>query len=155
MFRNLKKTNLKLVAVISLLIIAIATAGGTLATLTVNSNVGSSGAVNVSANLGVYSDSGCTTPLTTINWGNLSAGGSITRTVYIKNTSSGLSLTLSMSTSSWNPTSANGPITVTWDKENTKITPTQYIAAVVTLNVSSSIVDITNFSVQINITGTN
>ena len=155
MLQKLKKTNMKLVAVISLVIIAISTAGGTFAALTVNSNVGSSGAVNVSANLGVYSDSGCNTPLTTINWGNLSAGGSITRTIYIKNTSSGLSLTLNMSTSNWNPTSANGPITVTWDKENTRINPAQSVAAVLTLNVSPSIIDITNFSVQINITGTN
>ena len=155
MHQRLKKTNLKLIAVISLAIIAISTAGGTLAALTANSNVGSSGAVNVSANLGVYSDNNCNTPLTTINWGNLSAGGSITKTVYIKNTSSGLSLTLSMSTSSWSPTSANGPITVTWDKENTRINPAQSVAAVLTLNVSPSIVDITNFSVQINIAGTN
>jgi hypothetical protein len=115
----------------------------------------SNGAVSTSANLGVYSNSACTTPLSSISWGNLTAGGNITQTIYVKNTGSGLSLALSMATSNWTPTTANGPITLTWNQEGTRLNPGQSVAATLTLTVSSTIADVTNFSVQITITGTN
>ncbi len=105
--------------------------------------------------MGVYSNSACTTPLTTINWGNLTAGATINQTIYIKNIGSGLSLALSMGTTSWTPASANGPITLTWNQEGTRLNPNQSVAATLTLTVSSGINDVTNFSVQINIAGTN
>src|SRR5208337_3471920 len=101
------------------------------------------------------SDSGCTQPLSSINWGTLTAGGTSTQTIYIKNTSSGLSLSLSMTTTSWSPTSANGPITITWNQQGTDLQPGASVAAILTLTVSSSISDITSFSVQISISGTN
>lgn len=113
-----------------------------------------SGTVNVSANLGVDSDSACTIPVTSINWGTLNPGGNTAQTVYIKNTGSGLSLALNMTTSNWS-TGANGQITLTWNQENTRLNPGQSVAAILTLNVSPTIADVTNFSVQITITGTN
>ncbi len=75
-------------------------------------------------------------------------------TIYVKNTSLGLSLTLDMSASNWNPVNANGPVTVTWNQVGTRLQPGQSVAAILTLMVSSSITDVTNFSVQINIIGT-
>jgi hypothetical protein len=108
-----------------------------------------------SANLGLYSDSACTTPMGHLDWGNLIAGGSVSQTIYIKNNCTGLPLTLSMKATNWKPASANGPITVTWDQEGTILSPGQLTVATVTLTVSPSTVHITNFSVQICITGTN
>jgi len=105
--------------------------------------------------LGVFSNSACTTPLTSINWGSLTVGGNKTQTIYIKNTSSGLALTLSMATSNLNPAGANGPITLTCNLGGTRLQPGQSVAATITLTLSSAVVDVTNFSVQINITGTN
>jgi len=93
--------------------------------------------------------------LSSINWGTLTPGTPITQTIYVKNTGSGLSLALSMGTSSWTPAGANGPITLTWNQEGTRLQPGQSVAATLTLTVSSTIADVTNFSVQINITGTN
>jgi hypothetical protein len=75
--------------------------------------------------------------------------------VYLKNTSSGLSLALNMTASNWTPASANGPITLTWNQEGTRLQPGQSVAATLTLAVSSTIVDVTNFNVQISIFGTN
>jgi hypothetical protein len=142
-------------AVIALVITALALTLTTFAAISSNQNISSSGTVNVSANLGVYSDSACQNSLSSINWGTINPGANITRTIYIKNTGSGLSLTLSMNTTSWNPSSANGPMTLTWNQENTRLTPGQIQAATLTLAVSPTIADVTNFSVQINITGTN
>jgi hypothetical protein len=150
-----RKINMQAVAVIALVIIGLASAVTTFAALSASQNVASSGVVAVSANIGVYSDSGCTIPLSSITWGNLTAGTNIQRTIYVKNTGSGCALTLSMTTSNWTPTTANGPITLTWNQETTRINPGQSVTAVITLAVSSSIVDITNFNVQISITGTN
>ena len=143
-------------AVTALVMIGIVLTLTTFAALSTTQNVPSIGTVNTSASLGVYSDSTCNVTLSSINWGeNLTPGTNITRTVYIKNTGSGLSLTLGMTASNLNPTSANGLITLTWNKENTKINPGQSVAATLTLAVSSSITDVTGFTVQINITGTN
>jgi hypothetical protein len=142
-------------AVVALVIIGLALSLTTFAIITTTQTVSSTGAVSTSANLGVYSDSACTTSLGSVSWGTLTPGGTITKTIYVKNTGSGLSLTLNMTTSSWSPASANGPITITWNREGTRLTPGQSTTATLTLTVSSSIVDITNFSVKINITGTN
>jgi uncharacterized protein YcnI len=142
-------------SIIALVLIATVLTVTTFAAITTTQNLSSSGSVTTSANLGVYSNAGCTTPLTTINWGTITPGATITQTIYIKNTGNGLSLALSMGAASWTPAGANGQITLTWDQAGTRITPGQSVAATLTLTVSSSIADVTNFSVQINITGTN
>jgi hypothetical protein len=142
-------------SVIALVILAIALSLTTFAAISTSQNVSTNGTVSTSANLSVYSNSACTLPISSINWGNLTVGGNITQTVYVKNTGSGLSLSLSMTTSNWNPAGANGPITITWNKEGTRINPGTSVAATLTLNTNSNIVDVTNFDVQITITGTN
>ena len=150
------KIKLSLTAtVVALVTIAIALTLTTFAAITTSQNLSSSGTVTTSPGLGVYSNSACTTTLGSINWGTLTAGGNITQTIYIKNTGSGLSLALGMATSNWTPAGANGPITLTWNQGGTRLQPGQSIAATLTLAVSSNITDVTNFSVQINITGTN
>ena len=146
-----KKLTLSLVA---LTLTAVLLASTTYAAITTSKTLNSSGSITVSANLGVYSDSACTTSLSSFSWGSLTPGASKTQTVYIKNTGSGVSLTLNMTTSNWSPSGANGPITVSWNKEGTTLSPGQSTQATITLTVSSSIVDITEFSVQIAIKGT-
>jgi len=141
-------------AVVALVRIGVSLALTTYAAITTTSTLSSIGAVSTSANLGVYSNSACTTPLSSINWGTITAGGNTTQTIYIKNTSSGVSLTLNMTTTGWSPTSVNGPVTITWSQQGTDLQPGQSIAATLTLAVSSSEVGITSFSVQINIGGT-
>ncbi len=151
---KLKTINYGTAIVIVLIVIAIALTYTTYAALSTTQNLSATGAVNVSANLGVFSDNNCQNTLSTIDWGNITPGANITRTVYIKNTGTGVSLALSMTTSSWNPTTANGPISISWNRDTTRLIPGQSIAANLTLSASPSIVDITNFSVQITITGT-
>jgi hypothetical protein len=119
--------------------------------LSVNQLVSSSGTITT-VNVGVYSDSACTQNLTSINWGTVSPGGSVTKTIYVKNTGS-VQITLGMTKTSWNPTSANGPITLTWNKEGTKLNAGSVATATLTLSVSSSISGITTFSVNIVIAG--
>ena len=82
----------------------------TLAVLNVQRAIPSSGLV-VAVNVGVYSDAACTLNLTSIDWGSVYPGGSVPRTIYVKNTGNA-PITLSMTTTSWNPTIAVGQIAV-------------------------------------------
>jgi hypothetical protein len=140
--------------VVALILVAIALTATTYGAISVNQSLSTNGSITVTPNLALYSNSACTTSLSTIDWGTITPGNNQTRTVYVKNTGTGTSLTLSISTNTWTPTSANGPITISWDKEGTRIAPGQSTTAVITLTSSSSIVDITTFSVQILISGT-
>ena len=140
--------------VIAVIGLAVLAAGLTFSAITVTKNISSQGSVNVAAGLGVYSDVACQNNLTTINWGTVSPGASATYTCYIKNVGSGTSLVLNMTTSAWNPTSANGPVALTWNQEGAVLLPNQSITAVFTLTISSTIIGISDFSVQISITGT-
>jgi len=151
---NPKKANLGLVAVLILTIIAVALICTTYAALTANRGVDASGSVTATANLGIYSESTCQTALKSIDWGTPTPGTSITRIIYIKNTGSGVSLSLSLTTSNWDPAIADGPITVSLDKTGTMLSPGQSTTASITLAVSPTIVDITNFSLVITIKGT-
>jgi hypothetical protein len=87
---NPKKANLRTVAILVLTIIAITITATTFAALTTSNNLHSTGSVKATANLGLYSDSACQTPLTSIDWGIPSPGTSVTRVIYIKNTGSGI-----------------------------------------------------------------
>ncbi len=142
------------ITVVALILMAIALTATTYGAISVNQSLTTNGSINVTPNLGLYSDSACTISLSTLDWGAITAGNSITKTVYVKNTGTGTSLTLSLSTSNWTPTAANGPLTISWDNEGTRLTPGQSTAATITLASSSSIVDVTTFSVQILISGT-
>jgi hypothetical protein len=138
-----------IIAIVMLgLVLTLTTAG----LLSMSQSLSSSGSITT-VNVGVYSDSACTLPLTSISWGTISPNSTVTRTIYVKNTGN-TQITLSMTTNGWSPTSANGPITLTWNREGTTLSAGASVAATLTLTVSSSISGITTFSVNIVITGT-
>jgi archaellum component FlaG (FlaF/FlaG flagellin family) len=120
--------------------------------LSVNQAIPSSGSVTA-VNVGVYSNYACTQNLTSINWGTISPNSSSTKTIYIKNTGN-TQLTLGMTKTNWNPVSADGLITVTWNREGTNLNPGQVSTATLTLSISESISGITDFNVDVVITGT-
>jgi hypothetical protein len=141
------------ILIIVLVVGALALTTTTLAVITVNQNLSSSGSITTSPNIGVYSDTLCSQNMTTFNWGSVAAGTSDTQVIYVKNTGTG-TITLSMSANNWTPSSASTYITVTWDKQNVQLPAGQSTTATLTLNVSSNISGITNFSNTIVITGT-
>ncbi len=150
-------------AIVALALVVLALTLTTYGTVSESKNIISSGSIATSAvsvtsdaarsGIGVYSNKVCTTPMTTINWGSVSPGGTVTTTIYVKNRGD-VSLTLSMQASNWNPTSANGPITITWNQEGKTLAPGQSTSATITLTVSANTTGFTSFSVQISISGT-
>jgi hypothetical protein len=139
--------------VIILTVVAFSLVASTLAAITVNQSVTSSGTITTSPNIGVYSDSGCTTNMTTLTWGSVAAGGTATQTVYVKNTGTG-TMSLNLATNNWNPAGANSYLTITWNRQATQLTAGQSISATITLSVNADITGITNFSNSITISGT-
>ena len=75
---------------------------GTAGVVSVSSNLHSTGQIKTTAGIKVYSDLACTQPLTSLDWGEANPGGTVTKTIYIKNSGSS-ALTLSMQPTSWNP----------------------------------------------------
>lgn len=144
-----KSSSVALIAVaVTLIILTLTTTG----LLSVNKTIPSSGTITA-INVGVYSDSACTIELTSINWGIISPGNSVNTTIYLKNTGNA-PITLSTTTTNWNPANADGPITLTWNREGTTLSVNQVTTATLTLSISESISGITNFSVEVVITGT-
>ena len=115
-------------------------------TITNQGNVSSIG-------VGVYWESSCTTEVTTIDWGYLQPGSTKDVTVYIRNEGT-IPMTLSMTVDSWNPVEASDYITLTWNREGSQVNADSVLQAVLTLSVSPSISDVSSFSFDITITGT-
>jgi hypothetical protein len=103
--------------------------------------------------VGVYWDSACTNNVTSIDWGFLEPGSTVSKTVYVKNNGN-TRLMLNMTKDSWSPTSASLYITLSWNREGYVLEPGAYVQTVLTLSVSQSISGVTSFSFNIIITGT-
>jgi hypothetical protein len=130
------------------LFLSIVTAG----LLTTSQTVPSGGTISA-VNVGVYTDSGCTTNCTSIDWGTLAAGGSNSRTIYVKNTGT-IPVTLSMTNASWTPSNANTYLTVSWNRQNSVLAVNSSVQATLTLTASANAGNLTSFSFNIIITGT-
>jgi hypothetical protein len=120
--------------------------------LSTTSTIGTTGVVS-SASLGIYSNSQCTTALSSIDWGSLSPGGNKNVTIYVKNTGS-VALTLTLSTSNWTPTNAPTYLTLTWNYAGATINSNAVATIILTLRASSGISGISSYQFQVTITGT-
>lgn len=142
---------LKLLVVLA--VIALALTVTTYSITDVNKNVSSYGTITTTPNLGVFSDSGCTISMSTINWGSVQAGTSVNQTVYVENTGTG-TMTLGLIASNWSPSTAATYLTVTWNQQGTQLTAGQSTEATITLTVASTVTGFTSFSNTITLTGT-
>ena len=142
----MQKATMASVVVLVVMGLIVSALGALVATRTI-SNSGTVTAVGV----GVYSDNGCATVLSTVGWGTLNPGDVKTYTMYVRNEGN-VPVTLSMGAGNWNPASASSYITLTWDKENYVLPAGQVVQAVLTLTVSSSVSGVTSFSFDITIT---
>ena len=113
----------------------------------------STGSIQTSAEIGVYYDSGCNYPLTSLSWGTLEPGGSQAIVCHIKNEGNS-ALTLSMYPSGWDPTEAADYLTLNWNYNGNPISPDASVQVTFTLSVDENIEGISSFSFDVNIVGT-
>lgn len=112
----------------------------------------SSGSVQTTEGLRAYSNLACTTPQTSIAWGELEKGGSTSVTIYVKNVGDSPQ-TLSLVASDWTPTTAADYMTVDWNYDNQPINPNGVVEITLTLSVDADSQGITSFSVNLLIVG--
>ena len=139
-------------AIIALAIVGVLLTVTPAALLSSNQTLPMSGTITA-VNLGVYSDSGCTQPATALNVGTLNPGSNATQTIYIKNTGN-IPETLTMTANNWNPTNATSSLTLTWNQQNTVLTAGQSTQAILTLTAAGNTGNLTTFSCNVTLTGT-
>jgi len=139
--------------IIALVITALSLVIVTAALLTTNQQVPATGTVTA-INLGVYSDSSCTTPLTTISFGNVVPGNQATQTVYLKNTGNVAESTLTISTNTWSPSNAGTYLTLTWTPTSSSLAVGASTSATLTLTATSTAGALSTFSFNVVFTGT-
>ena len=133
-------------------VLAVLSSGLLVAQQSVSTSGNVGGSILSSVNIGVFSDVAATSNCSSIDWGSLSAGSTVTQTVYVKNTGS-TPETLSMATSDWNPSSANSSLTLTWNMEGASLPAGSVVAATLTLTVAANTGSLTSFSFNIVISG--
>ena len=138
-----------IVAVVAMALFATVLASGGVVT---SRKLSASGVISTT-NLGLYSDYACTQTLTSISWGDISPGSTVSKTIYVKNTGS-QPITLSMSGDNWYPDSAAAVMTLGWDKEGVVLSAGQVAISNLWLSVSSGVSGIGTFNVDIVISGT-
>jgi hypothetical protein len=151
-----KKIVIAALAIASIMMIA-----SVLALLTSTKTIPSSGTISA-FKVGVYSDSGCTIPLTGITFDTVSAGYSTSETVYIKNNAviGGQSMNLSMTVTDWACTPANDTenvVTFAFNSTGIALAPTYSCAADITLTAldnNSTRTGLSFTGININIIGT-
>lgn len=135
-----------------LAVVMMGAAVSALGLLVTNHTISNTGTVK-GVGVGVYSDVSCTDEVSSIDWGDLQPGESKDATIYVKNEGS-VTVTLSMTTENWTPAVASTYMTLSWNRESYVLSSGSVVQAVLTLSVSSSVSDITDFSFDIIITGT-
>jgi len=127
---------------------------GLFLTLTITGVLGApKRAVVNSINVGVYSDSSCRVNCTSLDWGNISPGGVVTQTIYVKNTGDGR-VSLSMSASNWSPSGAESLLELSWSLGRRSLAAGKVVPAVLTLSAASDLRSLTSFNCTISIAGT-
>jgi len=122
-------------------------AGQTIRTLS------STGTIQTTAGIGVYSNAQGSTPLTSVPWGTLQPGGSQSVTFYIKHEGS-TATTLSLETSNWSSTAAETYLDLSWNyTTGTQIDPDAVVEITLTLTVDANIQGVETFSFDITIVG--
>ena len=158
-----------LVMVIVLILVAVALTALTAAVLNAQQSIPASGTIQTPApvpsesgggggsvssiNLDVYVDAAASEPCTGIEWGSLSAGQTVTKTVYLKNTGNTAEV-LNMTATEWTPASAGEVLTLTWNKEGASLAAGAVMPATLTLQVPADPGSLTAFSLNIVISGT-
>jgi hypothetical protein len=101
----------------------------------------------------VYWEDTCVNEVSTIDWGLIEPGASENVTVYILNDGT-VPMTLNMTIDNWDPGTASADIALSWNCEGSSVSAQSVVQAVLTLSVSSSISNVSSFSFDITITGT-
>lgn len=112
----------------------------------------STGSIQTTEGIGVYSNFACTAPKTTIEWGSLEKGGNSNVVIYVKNEGDS-PLTLSFMASDWTPSNAPEFLSISWDYDNQPLSPGDSVQITFTLSVDPDIQGISTFGLNLYLIG--
>ncbi len=116
------------------------------------SRSGSVSAILTGQTVGVYWDSTCSKPVSSVSWGTMTPGGSKSFTVYVRNEGAE-TIAVSVMPLNWTPTGASYYMRFTWTSTNTTVAPGKVVKIVSKLEVSPEIKGISTFSFTILFSG--
>jgi hypothetical protein len=127
-------------------------ATATLAAQTFRQDIANSGTIRV-IGVSLFWDKACTNKVTSVTWGTINPGTSVSQYVYVLNigTASG---TLSMGYGNWTPAVAASYITFAWNCSNYVLARSGIVCAKLTLTVQPSITGVKDFGFMIVIQAT-
>jgi archaellum component FlaG (FlaF/FlaG flagellin family) len=143
----MKTNTILLVAAVASVLIASPYVFGLLTQNTLNTS-----GVMADVDLGVYSDSACTQPLSAINWGMCYTEENTTVTVYLKNLGT-VDSTLSVATENWTPSSAASCYLLYASCDGETLAPNDVVTAAFTLYPLATASQFDAFSFDIIIQG--
>jgi hypothetical protein len=109
--------------------------------------IGSRGKVTV-IGVGVYWNADCSSPVYSLDWGNIEPGSIKNQTVFIRNEGSFPS-TLFLNTTNWAPPNASDFITLKWDYNEYIVYPQEITEVTLTLVVASFTEGVKDFNFDI------
>jgi hypothetical protein len=101
--------------------------------------------------VGIYWDQACTNRTLLLSWGSVDAGSKNNLTVYVRNECNS-DVSLSLSASNWEPLVASSYISLNWNYTSQVFKTNEVVPIELTLTLSPTIVDITDFSFETIIT---
>ena len=102
--------------------------------------------------LDIFTDPQCTKRMTTINWGELKAGDSSHKNIYIKN-SGETKITLGMYTENWSSTQASDHMRLSWDYNGLLLQPNQVLNIDLELEIDQDCPELSQYGFDIIIIG--
>jgi archaellum component FlaG (FlaF/FlaG flagellin family) len=105
-----------------------------------------------SVKFGIYSNSACTSAVSSIPWGQLAPGAVQTLTFYIRNEGT-QSITLSKSLANWSPSTLSSYLTLSWNYNGQNLNPSSVLAVTLSLTVAANTPSTTGFSFDTIISG--
>jgi hypothetical protein len=118
----------------------------------VTNQIHNTGTINV-IGCNIWANPTLTTPLKSINWGTLNPSDIYAIVCWVQNNGTA-NVTLSFTTFNWIPSIAQQYLTLSWNYSGQILQPTNVIPIQISLQVSPSIIGVTNFSFDTNITAT-
>jgi len=104
----------------------------------------------VEIGIGVYWDSGCSSPVSFVDWGNIAPGSSKNITVFVRNEGN-TSVTLFIYTSNWNPSEAADFVHLTWNYTGEIIEESHVLPVTFSLHVDAGIKGISTVAFDANL----
>ena len=147
----MKRNSLVIVVIVAVaLCVAVPVVFESIAASTQTKTVTNAGKIKT-IGVGIYSDQACLNAIASIDWGTISPGSNVNKTVYIRNEGNSAA-TLTLAVSNWNPSNSPTYMTLRWDYAGQSVSKGQVIQVKFTLGVSSSISGITSFGFDMTIT---